>query len=275
MAEQLRNLLFSLNETTYPLHLLEVIVVDNGSSETPKLPSCRFDVKLLSEFKPGSYAARNTALRVARSKVLAFTDADCLPSPAWLPAGVNCLLKGADRVAGDIKFFHQRDISQGTRLYQEAFSFDVEEDLRSKKHVATANMFVWRTCLEVIGDFDETAFSGGDKEWSIRFAKSEFQTIFCPEATVFHRSRSLCQLTAHRKRLAGVVRSRSFQRNQASIFRSEFIRLRWKAIQSVFRSPAPLLVKLAAISVGLTLMSIQIFWSLRFALHTNSAPPRV
>lgn len=69
----------------------EFILVDNNSTDGsadiaraflethPDLP-----ITLLREDKPGATAARNRGAAAARGEWLAFTDADCIPSPAWL-----------------------------------------------------------------------------------------------------------------------------------------------------------------------------------------------
>jgi glycosyltransferase involved in cell wall biosynthesis len=63
----------------------EIIMVDNNSTDgsvdlVRKYP----DVRLLSEKKQGSYAARNRGVAAARGAIVAFTDADCVPSREWL-----------------------------------------------------------------------------------------------------------------------------------------------------------------------------------------------
>jgi glycosyltransferase involved in cell wall biosynthesis len=72
-------------EQTYPAHCYEVIVVDNDSNDgSAKLVGKYPQVRLLTEFKRGAYAARNRGVKLARGGVLAFTDADCWPSRTWL-----------------------------------------------------------------------------------------------------------------------------------------------------------------------------------------------
>lgn len=274
MENSFQDLILALDKTTYPRHLLEIVVVDNGSSKTPRMPKSTLNLILLHETKPGSYAARNTALKAAKGVAIAFTDADCVPEAEWLLAGVTCLLRGADRVAGNIELVRQRSVGRGTYLYQEAFAFDVQADLNDKAHVATANMFTWKHVLDRIGPFDESAFSGGDKEWSSRFLDSGLHTVLCPEATVLHPARSFIELVWHRKRLAGAVRSKQMHGKRPSTFKREFVRGRQEAIQRVFSSPHPFSVKLSALIQGLILFAFQIYWSVWFAWLSKSQPPR-
>jgi glycosyltransferase involved in cell wall biosynthesis len=64
---------------------LEVIVVDNAPGDDP----CRRDVEeagfaYIREDRKGLDIARNTAVRVARGDIIAFTDDDCAVPPGWV-----------------------------------------------------------------------------------------------------------------------------------------------------------------------------------------------
>ncbi len=75
----------SLKKLDYPNDKLEIIVVDDASTdETPDI-ACRFPVRLirLKQRKQASYS-RNLAARYARGDILAFIDSDCLAGSSWL-----------------------------------------------------------------------------------------------------------------------------------------------------------------------------------------------
>jgi glycosyltransferase involved in cell wall biosynthesis len=63
----------------------ELFFVDNHSTDgTSEVIRSAPGVTLIREEKPGPYAARNTAIRRAAGRFIAFTDADCAPAPDWL-----------------------------------------------------------------------------------------------------------------------------------------------------------------------------------------------
>jgi glycosyltransferase involved in cell wall biosynthesis len=63
----------------------EILLVDNGSTDGSASIARRYPgVTLLSEPRPGAYAARNHGLRRARGEVIALTDPDCVPAPSWI-----------------------------------------------------------------------------------------------------------------------------------------------------------------------------------------------
>lgn len=86
-AEYLPRCIAALEGLDYPRDEYEILFVDNGSTDRSRgilLAVPR--IRVLSEPKQGSYAARNAAVREARGAVLAFTDSDCAPHSGWLRA---------------------------------------------------------------------------------------------------------------------------------------------------------------------------------------------
>lgn len=264
----------ALRLSSYPKSLVEIIVVDNGSTTFPHTLIPELRTIVISEPKPGSYAARNTGFRHSRGDILAFTDADCLPSENWIRQGVACLLKGADRVAGQIETLPKRSPAGPADLYQIAFAFDVKADMEDKGQVATANFFVWRNVLQRVGEFNESAFSGADKEWGRRAKSLGIHTVFCPKAIISHDTRDFRALTQQRKRIAGGILLGRTRGGLYPSLASEFFRSRSAAIERLFSLEASLFAKLLAIGVGAWLLVVQAWWSLVFLSNTHARPPR-
>ena len=81
----------------------EVVVVDDGSTDDTAAIAARapIEVTVVSERGVGPGPARNAGVAAAAGELLAFTDADCVPTPGWLRAGLACL-DGADLVQGAV-----------------------------------------------------------------------------------------------------------------------------------------------------------------------------
>lgn len=270
----LERLLRCLQSSTYPKSLIEIVVVDNGSKKAPRLSESGLNARVIYEPKPGSYAARNSGVRHTRGDILVFTDADCLPSEAWISSGVACLLGGADRVAGPIEVLTKETAPGPSDLYQRAFSFDVWADMREKGQVATANFFVWRNTFERVGEFNESAFSGADKEWGRRAESMGVITVFCPQASIGHEARRFKQLVQQRKRIAGGVVLGAKSVGLATSLQSEFLRTRLGALRRLFAFDESISKKVLAIGVGAWLLVVQAWWSLIFLVGRNLLPPR-
>jgi glycosyltransferase involved in cell wall biosynthesis len=65
-------------------HDYEVIVVDDGSTDDTAEIAKQHAVRIIRQSNGGPAAARNAGVRSARGTLLAFTDADCVPSTSWL-----------------------------------------------------------------------------------------------------------------------------------------------------------------------------------------------
>src|SRR5437588_3484176 len=83
----------------------EVIVVDDGSRDETWAAAKRhepFVQVLRNEHSHGPGAARNRGASAATAPVLAFTDADCFPTPSWLAHALE-RIADADLVQGAVE----------------------------------------------------------------------------------------------------------------------------------------------------------------------------
>lgn len=192
-ARGLPECLEGLHDQSYPQEKYEVLVVDNGSTDNTRQIIERHPVRYLEETTTqSSYAARNTGLWAAKGDLLAFTDADCVPRPNWLSAGVEPF---RDPKVGGV----------AGRILSGTPSNAVEEELKRRDWLAetatldhsflpypqTANAFYRRSVFEAIGDFEETWVSGGDADLAWRMQlNTSLKVAHEPSAIVEHRHRS-------------------------------------------------------------------------------------
>ena len=109
-AALLTETLDALARQTWPRERVEILVADNGSTdgtraavEAAAARSGAPAVHYLSISEPGKSFAVNAALARARGDILAFTDDDVLPQPAWIERLAAAFEEsGADFVAGRI-----------------------------------------------------------------------------------------------------------------------------------------------------------------------------
>jgi len=85
-ADELRACLTSLQQLDYPRQQLEIVVVDDGSSDhTPAVAREMGALLVASGAVAGGPAlARNRGAQAASGEILAFIDSDCIASPQWL-----------------------------------------------------------------------------------------------------------------------------------------------------------------------------------------------
>jgi glycosyltransferase involved in cell wall biosynthesis len=182
-----------LEAQTYPKDSYEVVVVDNGSSESVDPVVRRFSqARLVSEPRKGAYVARNAGVARSTGTVLAFTDADCLPFADWLEKGVGALLgtPSCAQVGGAVELY-PRDLRRRTAVetYELIRAFPQQQYIEIDHYAVTANMFTLRSIYELVGPFDERMFSGGDNEWGQRLHDRGLVQVYCEGARVRHPAR--------------------------------------------------------------------------------------
>lgn len=230
-AERLQRCLTALEQQTYPKSRYEVIVVDNGSTEgdVATIVAAFPQAMMAVEQRPGSYAARNQGLMLAKGDVIAFTDADCIPAVNWLENGVAALLSTPDcgLVAGKIDVFF-RDPAKLTIVerYERVMGFQQREYLAQYHYGATANAFTFRQVIDRVGAFNAALKSSGDFEWGRRVAAQGYQQVYAEGVCVAHPARhSFAELYKRSLRIAGGIYDAQIQKCETAIQRNKlFVR---------------------------------------------------
>jgi glycosyltransferase involved in cell wall biosynthesis len=148
----------------------EIVVADNapGGSVPIALPT---NARVVAAPAPGSYAARNAAVAVARGRVLFFTDSDCWPEAGWIAEGLAALAARApiERLGGRIEIVPAGPAWTVPELWDRIFELQQARYV-AKGYAATANLIVTRALFDRVGPFDANLFSSGDKAWNGRAA---------------------------------------------------------------------------------------------------------
>jgi glycosyltransferase involved in cell wall biosynthesis len=172
---------------------LEIIVVDNGSTDgtlqkiTNEFPL----VRLLQESKPGVSHARNLAIQEARGDWIAFTDADCVPTPTWIQGLVQCAAENeeASFVGGPIRALLP---TTSIGLFTENL-FDQGRSIEREKPPSfiSANLFVRKSDLIRVGMFNPKYPRGQDTElaWRSHF-RFGARFAYAKDAVVEHANES-------------------------------------------------------------------------------------
>jgi glycosyltransferase involved in cell wall biosynthesis len=162
----------------------EVIVVDDDSTDRTLEAAERAGsgATILHQAQLGPAAARNLGVEHAAGRLLAFTDADCVPSPSWLREGVAAL-EEADLVQGAVR----PDPLTPRTPFDRTVSVTGDRGLYE-----CASMFVRRDLFDRVGGFEDWLDARVGKQlaedlwfgWRARRAGAT--TAFCPAALVDH-----------------------------------------------------------------------------------------
>ena len=120
-----------------------------------------------------------------KAKKLAFTDADCVPDPGWLAAGVAAIGPGVF-AGGRMAVLTGRPRS-GAEAFETVFAFDNAAYVADKGFTVTANLFVTADDFARVGPF-RTGVSE-DVDWCWRARAAGLRLVYAAGAVVGHPAR--------------------------------------------------------------------------------------
>lgn len=201
----------------YPAEKLEIIVVDDGSTDKTREVVRKYPVKLLAlERNQGQSAARNRGVAAATGEIIAFLDSDCLAEPQWLQELLPYFQDPqVALVGGYVASYYQ---STAFDRYEDAcsplnmgehpaFGLTPTDDF----YVPTCNLLVRRESYQAVGGLREDLRVGEDVDFCWRLKEQGCQLLYLPRGRVFHK---------HRNRLGAACRRRfDYGTSEAHLFR--------------------------------------------------------
>jgi GT2 family glycosyltransferase/ubiquinone/menaquinone biosynthesis C-methylase UbiE len=195
-AENLKKCLDSMRIVDYPGDLVEMIVVDNGSTDdSAKIVRTEFpEVSLLTEKRPGASFARNAGIRAAKKDIVVFLDADTAVTKDWLKALMSPFSNPkVGAVGGQIRPMDKTIIAEylSISLFSRYHRYG---ERRVIKGFPSCNLAMRRT---LAGDgFDTERFTtyAEDKDICYKIIGSGHNIVFEPGAVIYHKS--ACSLKA-------------------------------------------------------------------------------
>jgi len=164
----------------------EVILVDDGSTDETAQIAAGFDVRVIRQVHSGRASARNTGAFAAQGDILAFTDADCAPSPDWL---ANITRPFADPIVVGAKGVYRTRQGGGVpRFVQQEYGFKYLRMVgqESIDFIDTYSAAYRRGVFIENQGFETALLSVEDQEFSFRLARKGYRLVFVPDAVVYH-----------------------------------------------------------------------------------------
>jgi len=197
------DLLTSLKAVDYPGHKMEILVVDNNSTDKTAAVVSQFEgVRLLHESKPSSYAARNKGIRESRHEILVFVDADLEVEKNWLKELVAPFLEdpAAGLVGGSNSAFELSLLPALERKYGGYCNRPHDPASPVPAFVITMNAAFRRRVFDDLGLFDDAQISGADVDmsWRIQSQSSWKIRLLDERARVRHKDVTKVREAVHR-----------------------------------------------------------------------------
>ncbi|MDA8154858.1 MAG: glycosyltransferase family 2 protein [Actinomycetota bacterium] len=196
-CEDLERLLGSLQELTYPR--VEIIVVDNNSTDNTRAVSERFNVRYVREDNQGISFARNRGIRESGGEYIAFLDDDVIVcNPDWVEKMLHVF--SSDSKAGVVggKII-ARCIGTGSKLLVDALLARNGQDLGEENRILSSGFWVLgcsimfaRAAIKDISFNTELGRRGKlllgreELEFIDKIARKGYKTGYCAGAVVYH-----------------------------------------------------------------------------------------
>lgn len=179
---------------TLPREIFEVIVVNDGCHHdltglTDRLSTKGLKLRLYSVAQGGPARARNYGANLARGRLLAFTDDDCIPESQWLEA-FAITANSEDQLLGGkvMNLLDKRPCSAASQLLVDYLLEYYNSDKLNAQFFTSNNLFVDKDRYLEIGGFDENfpLNAAEDRDFCTRWRESGKRLIVIDAAVVGH-----------------------------------------------------------------------------------------
>ena len=190
VAGTLRRLVESLLVQELPEGVaMEIIAVDNGSSDGTSALLAALPVLRMNEPHRGPAAARNAGIRAARGEVIVLLDADTWAADRRLIAEhLRTLDERPDAGISGGAITHdpgQRSLLAFAENATALFNWHNQLPARELTYQPAGNQAFRRHLVEELGPLDESLLFLEDFEWSQRVVRAGYTVMFNPKAGVY------------------------------------------------------------------------------------------
>jgi len=196
-AGELQRCLASLAGLDYPRDRLQVIVVDDGSSDDSPLVARRSGAMLVPSGGSGRgpAAARNVGAAMATGAILAFIDSDCSASPGWLNDLIPAFNDPAmAAVGGQVDGMCTESAVDRYESIMSSLSLGARERVGSSGsdtfYLPSCNLLVRRDAFRGAGGFKDEMHVGEDVDLTWRLRDRGWTIAYLPAGNVLHEHRS-------------------------------------------------------------------------------------
>jgi len=194
--DEIRECLASLEAVAYPRDKMEVIVIDDASTDHTRDVIREFPVSLITQ-KQNRQApyCRNMAAQQAKGDILAFIDSDCLATPEWLNELVPAFLdERIGAVGGKVDGFSMENLIDRYESTNSSLNMG-NRIIRSQPqdrffYVPSCNLLVRKALFNELNGFNEALIVGEDVDFCWRMQDGGSDLEYRPAGAIYHKHRN-------------------------------------------------------------------------------------
>ena len=171
----------SIKNQNYDKNLVEILVVDNNSSDSTQSIAEKLStrVELLIDGPVGK--VRNRGAHLAQGDILFFLDADCIAPPNWLSHAVENISRNPKLVLGG-----GYELRSEPKTIEKYWLLDGPQGHILPKDLLGGCIALTKDVFFSIGGFDEKVTSGEDSKLSQNLKKAGYKVKIEREMSVIH-----------------------------------------------------------------------------------------
>jgi len=170
-----------LLRSDYPRDRIEVIVVDNGSTDGSFKIAQQLADRAVTLTDVNVGAVRNFGVEISQGEILVFLDSDCLVKEDWISKGVQKLTAGSAQVFGGNLYLREKPA-----WIEKYWLLDNQGRRVAQRDLLGSCIFIDKATFIAAGGFDTTVTSGEDTAITAALKALGCEIVIDPELGVVH-----------------------------------------------------------------------------------------
>ena len=171
----------ALSCQSYPKELMEIIVVDNNSTDRTAEISNQYDVKTITYGHGPVGAVRNFGFKKSIGEIIFFRDSDCVAPKDWITNAVNKLKSNSKLVLGG-----GYSLRKNPHYIERYWLLKTKNGASLPKDLLGGSIAIHRDAFQSTGMFSENITSGEDTLLSQTLIKNGYEVLITHKMSVIH-----------------------------------------------------------------------------------------